>query len=97
MPLCPKCWDLRAKVTVPQNEVKETRMQTMGFVLGLISFIPIWPVMVASIIINIMSLVQAKEEITKQKRWKSIVGLTVTVISGCIWVCLFAIVIGKAN
>ncbi len=94
VPLCPNCWDLRSKTTVPQNNDRDARLQTTGFVLGFISLLPFWPVVLASLIINIVSLVKAKPDSPlRPKRWKSVTGLVVTLCSCSLWALVAAIAI----
>ena len=95
IPLCPKCWDLRAKVTVPQDNDRSQRMQSLGFGLGIASILPIWPIVLGSIIINIISLTRAKEGVLREKRWKSIAGLSISVISMLIWGCIVVFAIAR--
>lgn len=88
-PLCPSCFDLREQRVVPMKVTSKTGLQTAGFVLGFVALIPIPVVMIASLVINIVALVQAKEPPALTTRWKSIVGLVVTLLSMAGWLSVF--------
>ena len=92
-PLCPGCADLRVQRVAPVVVgASNTGLQTTGFVLGLISLLPIPVVMIASVVINIIALVKAKEPPASLKRWKSWVGLTLSCLSIAGWGGLFVLV-----
>ncbi len=91
-PLCPACFELREQRVVPVKVSSKTGLQTAGFVLGLVAILPIPVVMIASLAINIVALVQAKEPPASLTRWKSIVGLVVTLVSMALWLGVFLLV-----
>jgi hypothetical protein len=88
--MCPACWELRGRnVTVNQAQ-GGTGLQTTGLVLGFISLIPMCvAVQIASLVLNIIALMKAKEPPARRVRWQPITGLILTVI-GLVITVLFA-------
>ena len=74
--LCASCWDLRshhvAQVSKPSN------LGTTGLVLGLCSLIPLAPLQVASLVVNIIALAKARPG----EHTKPLIGLVATLV-GC--------------
>ncbi len=89
-PMCPGCWELRAKVVAPVAAQSKTRLHTIGFWLGIASFLPICPVMIASVVVNIIALTRTNDEETQKVKWKPIVGLCCTGGAVLLWVLVAA-------
>jgi hypothetical protein len=83
--MCPACWDLRATAVQPQKRISGTRLQTAGLVLGLFALLPLWPVWLASFVVNIVAIAKASQPPARAVRWRPIVGLTVTCLGGLVW------------
>jgi hypothetical protein len=63
----------------------DTRLQTVALVLGILSLVPLWPLMVGAVIVGIMGIVKAKEPPARDVRWRPIVGLCVAGVSIVGW------------
>lgn len=87
-PMCPSCWTLRT-TAVQTRAATNTRLQTAGLVLGVISLMPLWPVMIASAVVNVVGIVNGRAPPIRHARWRSIVGLIVTTISMAAWGAIF--------
>jgi len=80
LPMCPTCWELRQKVAPKPPNTKAT-IQTVGLVLGVFSLIPgCFALQVASIIVNIIAIVRAKEPFARSVRWRAILGLLLSCV-----------------
>lgn len=84
-PLCPKCWELRAK-SVHAHEVGESRrLQLGGLIIGVLSFLhPL--LMVGSLAVNIRELVKGRGG---DRRWMNFTGLALTGFAILTWVVGF--------
>ncbi len=71
LPSCPSCWAMNAQTRVAPSGA----LQTAGLVVGAISIFPCCPLALASVVLNVIALVQS----TRENRWKPIVGLSITV------------------
>lgn len=90
-PMCPSCWDLRAKSVTPVTGPPKHRLQNLGLGFGIASLLPLWPVILTSLVLNIVALVKASgSEELKAHRWKPIVGLVITVVAVGLWVLVVA-------
>lgn len=79
LPLCPSCWELRSQRVPLQQKQSETRLQTAGLVLGIISLAPFCiALQLGSVAVNIIAIVRAKEGEARKVRWRPIVGLCLT-------------------
>lgn len=88
--MCPACWDLRATTVGAQGPAKpSTALFTASLVLGIISFVPFPALMLVSFVLGIVAIVQAKGPMEHQ-RWKGIVGLSLTCLSGLGWILVLA-------
>ncbi|MFL5346278.1 MAG: hypothetical protein ACJ8AT_15930 [Hyalangium sp.] len=81
-PMCPACWALRAqRVEANQGRGGGTALQTTGLVLGLLALVPMCVAFqLASLIVNIVALVKAKEPPASLVRWRPITGLVLTAV-----------------
>lgn len=91
--LCASCWELRAQrvaetVKVTGNGGKG--LGTTGLVLGILSIFPLPPLMLASLVINILALTRSE----RGTRTKPVVGLVLTLAFGFAW--LVALVVAMA-
>lgn len=76
VPMCPACWALREATVAPQQTYSGTALQTTGFVLGFIALFPIPAFQLATLAVNVIGLIRAKEGTpARAVRWKSVVGL----------------------
>ncbi|MHB8879630.1 MAG: hypothetical protein ACYC8T_38565 [Myxococcaceae bacterium] len=89
-PMCPACWELRAKKVLPQKAESGTRLQTAGLVLGCISLLPIWFIQLVSLVVNIIAIVKAKAPPARDVRWRPITGLVLTLVGIAMMVVLFS-------
>ncbi len=79
LPMCPACWTLRAQQVKPVKASSGTALQTTGLVLGALAMIPcLWPVQLASLIVNILALVRAKDGPARAVRRRAVIGLALT-------------------
>ncbi len=79
LPMCPKCWELRQKVVPVVAAASETRLQTAGLAMGAVSLVPMcWWLQIASIVVNIVGIVKAKEGPARAVRWRSVTGLVLS-------------------
>ena len=78
VPLCKSCWQLRDQKVKPIKEYSATRMQTAGLVMGCCCVLPIPVLILASLIVNVIAIVKAKEGPAREVRWRPIVGLCMT-------------------
>ena len=87
--MCPACWALRSqRVETNQGRGSGTTLQTAGLVLGVIALVPMCiAVQIASLIINIVALVKAKEPPASLVRWRPITGLVLTAV-GIVLTCI---------
>lgn len=81
-PMCPACWALRSqRVEANQGRSSGTALQTAGLVLGVIALVPMCVAFqIASLIVNIVALVKAKEPPASLVRWRPITGLALTAV-----------------
>lgn len=90
-PLCPKCWELRAKTVHDTTVTESKRLQIAGLVLGIVSFLhPL--VMVASLILNIRELVRGTGG---TRRWMNVTGVGLTGAAILTWIGFFAFLITR--
>jgi hypothetical protein len=91
-PLCPKCWELRAK-SVHETAVTESkRLQIGGLVVGALSFFhPL--IMVASLVVNIRELVRGTGG---TRRWMNVVGVSLTGLAMLVWLVGILVLVAKA-
>ena len=87
--MCPACWDLRAQKVEPQTESK-TRLQNLGLGFGIASVLPFWPLLLVSLVLNVVAIVKAKEPPARDHRWKPVVGLCLTLFFILAWVGVIA-------
>jgi len=75
--MCTGCWELRTAhvASLPQPRAPGSA----GLVLGLVSLLPLPPLQLLSLIVNVVSL--AKME-PGRSRWRPMVGLGLTVAGG---------------
>jgi hypothetical protein len=94
--MCPACWALRhQRVETHQGRGSSTALQTTGLVLGVIALIPMCvAVQIASLIVNIIALVRAKEPPASLVRWRPITGLVLTAL-GLIMTVVSVLVIDR--
>jgi len=82
IPICPSCWALRDEKVQTIASKKQDRLAITGFVLGFFALIPLPPIQIASLVINIIGLVRKDTG----PRWAPWSGLALTlaglVISG---------------
>lgn len=80
--MCPACWELRLRrVETNQGRGSGTALQTSGLVLGVIALVPMCVAFqIASLIVNIIAIVKAKEPPARLVRWRPITGLVLTVV-----------------
>ena len=78
--MCPSCWALREATVPPQAAYSGTALQTTGFVLGFIALLPIPAFQLATLAVNIIGIVRAREGAARAVRWKSVVGLVCTCV-----------------
>jgi hypothetical protein len=80
--MCPACWELRSqRVETNQGRGSGTALQTAGLVLGLVAVIPMCVAFqLASLIVNIIAIVKAKEPPAQLVRWRPILGLAFTLL-----------------
>ncbi len=80
--MCPACWELRhQRIETNQGRSSGTALQTAGLVLGIIALVPMCvAVQLASLIVNIVALVRAKEPPASLVRWRPITGLALTAV-----------------
>jgi hypothetical protein len=69
-PMCPSCWALNAKT----GAAPTGQLQTAGLIVGVLSIIPCCPLMLASLVLNVIAILKA----TKENRWKPLTGLAIT-------------------
>jgi hypothetical protein len=79
--MCPNCWELRSRSVTENQGRGRTNLQTVGLVLGFFSLVPMClAIQIASLVVNIVAIVKAKELPEDHPRWKSITGLILTII-----------------
>lgn len=79
--MCPSCWDLRSRNVTENQGRGGTGIQTVGLVLGIASLVPMCVAFqIASLVVNIIALVKARELPAGHPRWKPITGLILTLI-----------------
>jgi len=71
----------------PQVRPPETRLASVGLGLGLASVLPLFPVWIGSLVVNVIVL-RKRDEGFRQVRWKPVVGLVTTIVSCGLWVGL---------
>ena len=90
-PMCPNCWQLRAKVAVVVKPVSKTRLQTAGLVMGAFSLVPFcWWFQIAAIVVSIVGIVKAKEGAAREVRWRAVLGLVLAAVGLSITVLALA-------
>lgn len=93
VPMCPSCWELRAQKVPALTAPSGTRLQTTGLVLGALSVLPIWPLILGSLITNIVAIVKAKEPPARDVRWRPVAGLTMTILFSLMWIAFLLAVV----
>jgi hypothetical protein len=80
VPMCAACWDLRSRTVTPQKvSVPGMALLNAGLALGVVSLIPsCFVVQIASVVVNIVALVRARNSPAREQRWRSVVGLCLT-------------------
>jgi hypothetical protein len=91
-PMCPACWEMRARKVPAAEATSSTRLQTAGMVIGLISILPIPVLQIASLVLNIIAIVRAKEGAARAARWRPIVGLCGTGVGLLFWIVIIVLV-----
>jgi hypothetical protein len=91
MPMCPACWQLRAQRVPAQQASSSTSLQTAGLVIGCISVLPILPLQITSLVINIIAIVKAREGPARAVRWRPVVGLCATGLGLLVWVVIILV------
>lgn len=71
-PVCPACWSVSRQATAAPSGA----LQTAGLVVGVLSLFPCCPLALASLVLNLVALVQA----TRENRWKPILGMSITIV-----------------
>jgi len=89
LPLCPSCWSLREQRVAAAP--KGTRLESAGLWLGGLSFIPLPPIVMASLIVNIMVLARAPPG----ERTKGLVGLGLTFGGLVVTISVLALVFSR--
>lgn len=69
----------------PQVRPPETRMASVGLGLGIASVLPLGPVWIGSLVVNLMALFK-RDAAFRAVRWKPITGLLLTVAFVAAWV-----------
>lgn len=69
-PMCPSCWVLNAQAAAAPTG----QLQTAGLIVGVLSIIPCCPLMLASLVLNLIAILKA----TKENRWKPLTGISIT-------------------
>ncbi len=64
----------------PMKQYSATRLQTTGLVVGCLCVIPLPVLILASIAVNIIAIVRAKDGPARAVRWRPIVGLCMTFV-----------------
>ncbi len=78
--MCKGCWELRDQKVKPIKEYSATRLQTTGLVMGCFCVLPIPVLILASLVVNTIAIVKAKEGPAREVRWRPVVGLCVTFV-----------------
>ena len=89
-PLCPRCWALEAQQRASASR-GGTGLQTAGLVLGIASIIPCCPLALASLVVNVIAIVNASAPPARDVRWRPIVGLVLTLGFGVLQVLFVAL------
>jgi len=80
-PMCPNCWDLRSRNVTENQGRSGANLQVIGLVLGVLSLIPMCvAVQIASLVVNIVALVKARQFPPGHPRWQAITGLSLTLL-----------------
>lgn len=87
-PLCPTCWELRAKSVQGQATTESKRGEVGGLVIGVLSFLhPL--VMVGSLVVNVRELRKGRGG---ERRWMNVTGLALTGLALCTWLVAIAVI-----
>jgi uncharacterized membrane protein len=79
--MCPNCWALRSRNVTENQGRGGTNLQTIGLVLGVVSLVPMCvAIQIASLVVNIVALVKARELPANHRRWQPITGLILTLL-----------------
>lgn len=89
LPLCPSCWALREQRVAAAP--KGARLENAGLWLGGLSFLPLPPIIMASLIVNIMVLVRAPAG----ARTRGLIGLGLTFGGLVVTIAVFALVFSR--
>jgi hypothetical protein len=73
----------------------DTRLQTTALVLGILSILPLWPLMVGAVVVGIVGIVKAKEPPARDVRWRPILGLCIAGVSIVGWLSLLVVALAK--
>jgi hypothetical protein len=80
-PMCPNCWALRSRNVTENQGRGGTNLQTIGLVLGVVSLVPMCvAIQIASLVVNIVALVKARDLPAGHRRWQPITGLILTLL-----------------
>jgi len=90
LPMCPNCWDLREQRVAAAP--KATRLENAGLWLGGLSFLCLPPIVMASLVVNLIVLSRA----APGQRSKGLVGLGLTIGGVVVTIAVFALVIFRA-
>lgn len=91
-PLCERCFSVRAKEVVGSGALGLKRLQTAGFVVGLLALIPgCWPGLLGGLIVNGLALHRTWKVDGRPRQWMPVVGLACCAVSIVVWVVLFAL------
>jgi hypothetical protein len=71
-----------------------TRLQTAALVIGILSVLPIWPLMVGAVVVGIAGIVKAKEPPARDVRWRPILGLCIASVSIVSWLSVLLLIVG---
>ncbi|MBX7098178.1 MAG: hypothetical protein K1X89_10740 [Myxococcaceae bacterium] len=88
-PLCARCFEVRAKEVVVSGALGLKRLQTAGFVVGLLALVPgCWPGLVGALIVNGLSLHRTLKVDGRPRQWMPVAGLVCCAVSVVVWVLL---------
>ena len=90
--MCPNCWALRSRI-VPENQGRGgSNLQLVGLVLGVVSLVPMCvAIQIASLVVNIVAVVKARQLPEGSPRWQSITGLALTLLGAGLTVLFYLI------
>jgi B-box zinc finger len=90
VPMCPGCWALRERAVAGFTEQPRATLQNVGLALGVVSLLPgLFLVQVPSLIVCVLGLVRAKNDVARRARWRAAVGLGLTLVGGVLSMALF--------